>query len=152
MTKIPLKRVKAKHTAKHASLLKKSDFAYGLLVSCDVKMEMNALTQIAAFADEIIRTFDYVTTWPTAIDSIDYDDDDKVIKRQRIDRLYQFVDSGCAGLMFIRLRVNINPVDLIMKAFGLFIFILYLELVRNGELDHAKLKNCHVIDYISINY
>ena len=126
---IPIHRhaFKGKYLQKHASLLRKADPSFGLLVSCGVQAETRAIGQLSTFLTSYITQLfpDHSSTWKDIPKDLELDVDLKVLgetqeetKVEKQDKKFQMVDTGCAGLVFARFRVNVRPTDFILSVFG----------------------------------
>ena len=115
---------KNKYLRKHASLLhRRDDPPTGWLVSATTSCETRALGQIRSFLDTLLFQLfpDAEPKWPEVIKELDVDeshleeqdivnnDDENSPKKQRY---FQMVDAASAGLLFVRFRCSVDPIDL----------------------------------------
>ncbi|TPX61227.1 hypothetical protein PhCBS80983_g01300 [Powellomyces hirtus] len=142
---IPISRGKFKNRflRKHSTLLhntksKGLERPRGIVVTCPVGAETRALGQIRTFLDRYLPTLfpDHKTVWisnPSALDvdlkivgeeqdNIEEDDElegdeKKDGKTAEPDRRFQAVDAACAGLLFVRFRVDTDPVEFAVRLF-----------------------------------
>ncbi|KAI9205333.1 uncharacterized protein BJ171DRAFT_423253 [Polychytrium aggregatum] len=149
-------RFKNRYLRKHASLLRKIDPPLGLLVSCGVRNETRALGQIRSFLDEyVIKLFPDHKTVPIPVpEELDIDleivgeaaepprrphrakkDDEEGGKQLS---KFQVVDTACAGLLFIRFRIDVVPKTFVE---ALFDHVASLEADAAGELL-SKISHC----------
>lgn len=126
-------RFKQRWLTKHSHLLKRSDDASGIMVSCSVNAETRALGQVSTCLEHYITKLfpDHQSTWvrfegKLDIDQIDFDDEVKAEKKEqekldekdRKEKKFQAIDAACGGLVFYRFRVNIKPTDFVIKLMG----------------------------------
>ncbi|KAJ3374273.1 hypothetical protein GGF31_007792 [Allomyces arbusculus] len=135
---IPIHRGKFKlrYLQKHAFLIRRADPAVGLLVSCSPATETRAIGQLRSFADAWLPKLfpDAHAVYPELAPANDVDlqyvadadgDDDKKPKKPRpapVDKgdktaLFQMADTGSAGLLFLRFRNNVAPIDFVLRLF-----------------------------------
>ncbi|KAJ3261595.1 hypothetical protein HK103_005433 [Boothiomyces macroporosus] len=123
---IPIQRGKFKnrYLRKHASLLHRlDDPATGILVTTHVHQETRALGQARGFLDEYtLKLFpDVQSKWPPPPSRLDIDLEIVGLKeeKQEIDitkeRYFQAVDSACSGLLFLRFRTSVTPMEWMKK-------------------------------------
>lgn len=127
-------RFKQRWLTKHSHLLKRSDDASGIMVSCSVNAETRALGQVSTCLEHYITKLfpDHQSTWvrfegKLDIDQIDFDDEEvkaekkeqeKLDEKDRKEKKFQAIDAACGGLVFYRFRVNIKPTDFVIKLMG----------------------------------
>ncbi|KAJ3089459.1 hypothetical protein HK102_006360 [Quaeritorhiza haematococci] len=182
---IPINRhkFKSRYLRKHASLLRKSDPARGLLISCNVRQETRALGQARSFLDHYLPLLfpshqplwhhlapasdvpdlpnedgsendeDQDTTKPELQEKTETNDDqadstqasnqkeEEPKEKQREDRKFQAVDTACAGVIFLRFRVDVTPVEFLDKLFDHFLTLSKQE----QSLVAKQLSFCSVI-------
>ncbi|KAJ3323995.1 hypothetical protein HDV06_000971 [Boothiomyces sp. JEL0866] len=141
---IPIQRGKFKnrYLRKHASLLHRlDDPATGILVTTHVHQETRALGQARGFLDDYTAKLfpDAQSKWPPPPSRLDIDLEIVGLKEEKQEieitkeRYFQAVDSACSGLLFLRFRTNITPLEWINK-FCEYFFGL-------GDKDKAQLKS-----------
>lgn len=129
---IPIHRhaFKGKYLQKHASLLKNSQNVNGILISCTSKSETRAIGQSRSFLQSMMDTLfpDSNPVWPERngennTPSLPKNDEtdpisvkDEIVPNDNLleitkDRKFQYVDTGCSGLIFVRFRNDIKPTD-----------------------------------------
>ncbi|KAI9483569.1 MAG: hypothetical protein EXX96DRAFT_146954 [Benjaminiella poitrasii] len=124
-------RFKQRWLTKHSHLLKRSDEANGILVSCAVNAETRALGQVSNCLEHYITKLfpDHKTTWvrfkgKLDIDQLDFDkeeeedenkEDEKTEEKERKEKKFQAIDAACGGLVFYRFRVNVKPTEFVIK-------------------------------------
>jgi tRNA(Ser,Leu) C12 N-acetylase TAN1 len=163
---IPIQRgsFKSKYLRKHASLLQES--SRGLLISTLVREETRALGQ----ARTLLETY-FLELFPDAIpqwkSETEKDVDESFINAKmpmqapndpattetnsRKDRFFQAVDTACSGVIFIRFKSNISPLDFMTA------FIKHSEQMdeqTRKDLAHS-IRYCHrfvPIEFICPSY
>lgn len=127
-------RFKQRWLTKHSHLLKRSDDASGILVSCSVNAETRALGQVSTCLEHYISKLfpKHSSTWvrfegKLDIDQIDFDDEDKAadlkedkaeVEKERKEKKFQAIDAACGGLVFYRFRVDVKPTEFVIKLMG----------------------------------
>lgn len=124
-------RFKQRWLTKHSHLLKKSDEANGLLVSCNVNAETRALGQLSTCLEHyIVKLFpDHQSTWVRFEGTLDIDeldieeekesgDNKQTVETDRKEKKFQAIDAACGGLVFYRFRINVKPTDFVIKLMG----------------------------------
>lgn len=133
-------RFKQRWLTKHSHLLKRSDDANGLMVSCNVNAETRALGQVSTCLEHYINILfpDHESTWTRFegkldIDQIDIEEEEeekkdedeakengkKAEEAERKEKKFQAIDAACGGLVFYRFRINVEPTDFIIKLMGM---------------------------------
>ncbi|KAI9168475.1 hypothetical protein H9P43_007847 [Blastocladiella emersonii ATCC 22665] len=157
---IPIHRGKFKlrYMQKHAFLTRRADPAVGVLVSCSPATETRALGQVRKYMDEfIVQAFPDVK--PVYSDLRKEEDEVEVLgeepkaeegeagekakgkakdEKEPPTSLFQFYDSGCAGLLFLRFRNSVDPHECVGK---LFDHVRTSE--RKSEIQSTDLSHCH---------
>jgi HD superfamily phosphohydrolase len=130
-------RFKQRWLTKHSHLLKKSDEANGILVSCNVNAETRALGQLSTCLEHyIVKLFpEHQSTWVRFEGTLDIDELDieqeekeddnetkeeetKLVETDRKEKKFQAIDAACGGLVFYRFRINVKPTDFTIKLMG----------------------------------
>ncbi|KAI9104563.1 hypothetical protein DFS34DRAFT_200566 [Phlyctochytrium arcticum] len=138
---IPISRGKFKNRflRKHSSLLHNTKASAlerprGILVTCVVGDETRALGQIRGFLDTHLPILfpGHTTIWTTRPKELDIDlkivgegngkeDEEEVEEVEEkvptTERRFQAVDAACGGLLFLRFRVDTDPVAFVVKLF-----------------------------------
>jgi tRNA acetyltransferase TAN1 len=138
-------RFKQRWLTKHSHLLKRSDDASGLMVSCSVNAETRALGQVSTCLEYYINLLfpNHESTWTRFegkldIDQIDIEEaeeeetEDKEKKSngkkeeekkkeeiERKEKKFQAIDAACGGLVFYRFRINVKPTEFVIKLMGM---------------------------------
>lgn len=132
---VPIHRhsFKGRYLHKHASLLNKRDSARGVLISCLPGFETNAIGQATHTLELFMSSLfpDSLPVWPVLLEESDKNLNLKsgiipnepnlehlikdsvipkdVVVKDKHDRKFQMVDTGCSGLIFISFKNNVAP-------------------------------------------
>ncbi|KAI8072251.1 uncharacterized protein B0P05DRAFT_549486 [Gilbertella persicaria] len=152
-------RFKNKWLTKHSHLLKRSDDANGLLVSCSVNAETRALGQVSNCLEHYIKTLfpNHESTWTRFegkldIDQLDFEDEQdqewsgETKVEQRKDKKFQAIDAACGGLVFYRFRINVKPTEFVTQLFD------YLKQLPDKEREQELNKLRHCARWIPLDY
>ncbi|KAJ8663465.1 hypothetical protein O0I10_000705 [Lichtheimia ornata] len=128
---IPISRGKFKQRwlAKHSSLLKRSDSASGVMVSCNIHAETRALGQIQNMLEGTITPLfpGHEITWERFEGDFEVEENSNNNNNEesssppskavegRKDKRFQAVDAACGGLIFYRFRINVKPTDYVTR-------------------------------------
>ncbi|KAI7864831.1 hypothetical protein BDF14DRAFT_1831050 [Spinellus fusiger] len=119
---IPIMRGKFKQRwlTKHSSLIKRSDTASGMMVSCNVHAETRALGQVQSCLEKYVHELfpQHSLTWerlegPLEIEGEEQEQETHGVKNK--DKRFQAVDAACGGLVFYRFRIDIPPTQFLYK-------------------------------------
>ncbi|KAI8647882.1 hypothetical protein BD408DRAFT_357347 [Parasitella parasitica] len=157
-------RFKQRWLTKHSHLLKRSNDASGILVSCNVNAETRALGQVSTCLEHYITKLfpDHSSTWvrfegKLDIDQIDFEKQEeedeeqkeieKSVEKERKEKKFQAVDAACGGIVFYRFRINVKPTDFVLT------LMEYIKQLPDKEKaqELGKLRHCSrwiPLDYI----
>ncbi|KAL9549573.1 hypothetical protein MBANPS3_005139 [Mucor bainieri] len=159
-------RFKQRWLTKHSHLLKRSDDASGILVSCSVNAETRALGQVSTCLEHYVTKLfpDHSSTWvrfegKLDIDQIDFDDenkatDQKEVKKEikteteteRKEKKFQAIDAACGGLVFYRFRVDVKPTEFVIKLMD------HIKQLPDKEREQELGKLRHCARWIPLDY
>ncbi|CAO3610802.1 unnamed protein product [Mucor fragilis] len=155
-------RFKQRWLTKHSHLLKRSDDASGILVSCSVNAETRALGQVSTCLEHYISKLfpKHSSTWvrfegKLDIDQIDFDDEDKAadlkedkaeVEKERKEKKFQAIDAACGGLVFYRFRVDVKPTEFVIKLMD------YIKQLPDKEREQELGKLRHCARWIPLDY
>ncbi|OBZ84348.1 THUMP domain-containing protein 1 [Choanephora cucurbitarum] len=155
-------RFKQRWLTKHSHLLKRSDDANGILVSCSVNAETRALGQVSNCLEHYITLLfpDHQSTWTRFegkldIDQIDFEeeeenkdqkDKEEEQKGERKEKKFQAIDAACGGLVFYRFRINVKPTEFVIRLMD------HLKQLPDKEREQELNKIRHCARWVPLDY
>ncbi|CAO3625852.1 unnamed protein product [Mucor hiemalis] len=154
-------RFKQRWLTKHSHLLKRSDNASGIMVSCNVNAETRALGQVSTCLEHYITLLfpDHESTWTRFegkldIDQIDIEEEEekketaeeKKEEIERKEKKFQAIDAACGGLVFYRFRINVKPTEFIVKLMD------YIKALPESERQQELGKLRHCARWLPLDY
>ncbi|KAI8371010.1 hypothetical protein BD560DRAFT_329424 [Blakeslea trispora] len=158
-------RFKQRWLTKHSHLLKRSDDANGVLISCAVNAETRALGQASNCLEHYITLLfpEHESTWTRFegkldIDQIDFEEEQKEEeqkeeeqkeeeqKEERKEKKFQAIDAACGGLVFYRFRINVKPTEFVIRLMD------HLKQLPDKEREQELNKIRHCARWVPLDY